>query len=43
MFEVPGNSMISMHLRHGEAFWTYQKIHQIDLKKIGLEKIITTE
>lgn len=35
--------MISIHLRNGEAFWTYQKIHQLDLKKIGVEKIIATE
>lgn len=43
MFQVPGNSMISIHIRNGEAFWTYQKIHTFDLKKIGLEKIINTQ
>jgi hypothetical protein len=33
---MPANSMISIHLRNGEAFWTQQPIHQLDLKKIGL-------
>lgn len=35
--------MISIHMRNGEAFWTQQSIHQIDLKKIGAEKIIENE
>ena len=35
--------MITIHLRNGEAFWTHQNIHQLDLKKIGLEKINENE
>ena len=31
--------MIAIHLRNGEAFWRYQKLHQADLKKIGFEKV----
>jgi hypothetical protein len=36
LFEIPSNSMISIHLRNGEAFWTYQKIHQLDMKQLSI-------
>lgn len=39
LFELPANSLISIHLRNGEAFWTKQTITQLDLRKIGLHKI----
>jgi hypothetical protein len=38
LFEMPANSLISIHLRNGEAFWTKQQIYQVDLRKIGLQK-----
>ena len=39
MFEIPANSLISIHLRNGEAFWTHKKIYEVNLKKLGLVKV----
>jgi hypothetical protein len=43
MFEVPANCMISIRLRNGEAFWSHHPLLTVDLKKIGLVKIVAPE
>lgn len=42
LFELPSNSLIAIHLRNGEAFWTRRTIHNVDLRKIGLHKLPET-
>ena len=35
--------MISIHLRNGEAFWSQHSLLTVDLKKLGLVKMIAGE